>query len=46
MADNQDLARGRMLKGDSDRLTARRLIDANSPFDAACFHTQQAIENT
>jgi len=44
MGDNQDLARGWMLKGDSDRLTARKLIDANGPFDTACFHTQQAIE--
>lgn len=39
-----DLARGWMLKGDSDRLTAERLLQGPGPYDTACFHTQQAVE--
>jgi|SRR5438445_10344395 len=44
MRDQADLARGWMLKGDSDRLTATRLLQSSGPFDTACFHTQQAVE--
>ncbi len=39
-----DLARGWMQKGDSDRLTAERLLRDAGPYDTACFHTQQAVE--
>jgi len=33
-----------MLKGDSDLLTVRHLLDTNGPYDTACFHAQQAAE--
>lgn len=44
MRDRHDHARGWILKGDSDLLTVQRLLDANGPFDTACFHAQQAVE--
>ena len=44
MATLSDLARGWMQKGDSDRLTAERILLGPGPYDTACFHTQQAVE--
>ena len=44
MNNQADLARGWLLKGDSDRTTAERLLDGPGPYDTACFHTQQAVE--
>lgn len=44
MPDETDLARGWILKADSDLLTAKRLLAAGGPYDTACFHTQQAAE--
>ena len=44
MRDNVDHARAWMLKGDSDLLTVRHLLDTNGPYDTACFHAQQAAE--
>ncbi len=39
-----DLARGWVLKADSDLGTARQLVAGPGPYDTACFHAQQAIE--
>ncbi len=44
MATQIDLARGWMLKGESDRLTAERTVQSPGPYDTACFHAQQAVE--
>jgi HEPN domain-containing protein len=44
MLDSADHARAWMLKGDSDLLTVRHLLDTNGPYDTACFHAQQADE--
>lgn len=44
MATPTDLARGWMLKGDSDRLNADRTAQSTGPYDTACFHAQQAVE--
>jgi HEPN domain-containing protein len=44
MRDQADLARGWLLKGDSDLATTRALLEAGGPYDTACFHTQQAAE--
>jgi HEPN domain-containing protein len=44
MATQADLARGYMLKGDSDRLNAERTVQSAGPYDTACFHCQQAVE--
>lgn len=44
MPTQADLARGWMLKGDSDRLTAERALQSSGPYDTACFHAQQAVE--
>ena len=44
MLDSADHARAWMLKGDSDLLTVRHLLDTNGPYDTACFHAQQAAE--
>jgi len=44
MATQADLARGYMLKGDSDRLNAERTVESAGPYDTACFHCQQAVE--
>ncbi|MPY91068.1 MAG: HEPN domain-containing protein [Luteitalea sp.] len=44
MNDSRSLARGWLAKAESDRLAARRLLDSDGPFDAVCFHAQQACE--
>lgn len=44
MKDNRDLARGWLEKAGSDLYATERLLDGNGPYDAACFHAQQAIE--
>ena len=44
MSTAADLARGWMLKGDSDRLDAQRGLASAGPYDTTCFHTQQAAE--
>jgi HEPN domain-containing protein len=44
MSDQAELARGWVLKGDSDRLSALRILDGPGPYDTACFHAQQAVE--
>jgi HEPN domain-containing protein len=33
-----------MQKGESDRLTADRIVQSPGPYDTACFHAQQAVE--
>src|SRR3712207_5969877 len=44
MRTKADHARGWFMKADSDLLTGRRLLQANGPYDTACFHAQQAVE--
>lgn len=45
MKKNQtDLARGWVLKANSDLADARRTIESDGPYDTACFHCQQAAE--
>ena len=44
MNDERSHARAWLAKATSDRLAARRLFDAGGPFDAVCFHAQQACE--
>lgn len=44
MNDRRSHARAWFTKAESDRLAARRLLDAGGPFDAVCFHAQQACE--
>ena len=44
MNDRRSHARAWLAKAESDRLAARRLRDAGGPFDAVCFHAQQACE--
>lgn len=44
MNDNRSHARLWLAKAESDRLAARRLLEAGGPFDAVCFHAQQACE--
>ncbi len=44
MRDRGDHARGWLRKADADLLTATRLLEAGGPFDAVCFHAQQAGE--
>lgn len=44
MNDERSHARAWLAKAESDRLAARRLIEAGGPFDAVCFHAQQACE--
>lgn len=44
MPDKSQLARGWILKGDSDFATARLVLQGDGPFDTACFHAQQAAE--
>jgi HEPN domain-containing protein len=39
-----DLARGWLLKADSDLSNARRTLEGPGPYDTACFHAQQAAE--
>jgi HEPN domain-containing protein len=44
MSSSAELARGWLLKGDSDRSNARQMVQGPGPYDTACFHTQQAVE--
>ena len=44
MNDKRSHARLWLAKAESDRLAARRLLEADGPFDAVCFHAQQACE--
>ena len=44
MNDKRSHARAWLAKAESDRLAAQRLLDAGGPFDAVCFHAQQACE--
>ena len=44
MNDRRSHARAWLAKADSDLLAARRLLAAGGPFDAVCFHAQQACE--
>ena len=44
MNDKRSHARAWLAKAESDRLAARRLLEAGGPFDAVCFHAQQACE--
>ena len=44
MKDKLDHARGWFRKGDSDLKTLKLLLEADGPFDTACFHAQQAVE--
>ena len=44
MNDERSHARAWLKKAESDRLAARRLLEADGPFDAVCFHAQQACE--
>ena len=41
-----DLARGWLLKAQSDLADARRTVESEGPYDTACFHAQQAIEKS
>jgi HEPN domain-containing protein len=44
MNDRRSHARAWLAKAESDQLAARRLLEAGGPFDAVCFHAQQACE--
>lgn len=44
MKDEITLARGWILKGDSDLADAQRTVSSEGPYDTACFHAQQAVE--
>ncbi|MBI3494302.1 MAG: HEPN domain-containing protein [Acidobacteria bacterium] len=44
MNDERSHAHAWLAKAESDRLAARRLFEADGPFDAVCFHGQQACE--
>ncbi len=44
MKHKQDLAKGWMMKGDSDLATIKLTINSDGPYDTACFHAQQAVE--
>lgn len=44
MKDKLALARGWVLKGDSDLADAKRTAASDGPYDTACFHAQQAVE--
>ena len=44
MKNSRDLASGWLEKARSDLYVTERLLDGNGPYDAACFHAQQAIE--
>jgi HEPN domain-containing protein len=44
MKDKNELAKGWVLKAESDLATARQMLASEGPFDTACFHCQQAIE--
>ena len=44
MKHQSDLAKGWLLKGDSDLANAKRTVCSDGPYDTACFHAQQAAE--
>ncbi|MGB3295021.1 MAG: HEPN domain-containing protein [Phormidesmis sp.] len=44
MKNQHDLAEGWFRKGNSDIQTIQVLLKAGGPYDAACFHAQQAVE--
>jgi HEPN domain-containing protein len=44
MNDKRTHGKAWLAKAESDRLAARRLLDAGGPYDAVCFHAQQACE--
>ena len=44
MKGNNDVARGWILKAESDLKTLMILMDSGEPLDTACFHAQQAAE--
>ncbi len=44
MNDRVSHARQWLIKAESDLTAAQRLLDAGGPFDAVCFHAQQAAE--
>jgi HEPN domain-containing protein len=46
MNDQATLARGWLLKADSDLADAQRTVASQGPYDTGCFHAQQAIEKS
>jgi HEPN domain-containing protein len=44
MHDKTSHARQWLAKADSDLMASRRLLDGGGPYDAVCFHAQQAAE--
>jgi HEPN domain-containing protein len=44
MNDRRSHARQWLAKAESDRLAAERLLGQGGPYDAVCFHAQQAAE--
>ena len=44
MNDKASHARQWLAKADSDLMASQRLLDGDGPFDAVCFHAQQAAE--
>lgn len=44
MNDKASHARQWLAKADSDLLASRRLLESGGPYDAVCFHAQQAAE--
>jgi len=44
MNDKLAAVRGWFQKGDNDLRTLKLLLEAEGPFDNACFHAQQAVE--
>ena len=44
MNDKASHARRWLAKADSDLIASRRLLDGGGPYDAVCFHAQQAAE--
>ena len=44
MNDSASHARGWIAKAASDLAAAKRLAEGEGPYDAACFHAQQAAE--
>ncbi len=44
MNDNSSHARQWMAKANNDLLAGERLVAAGGPYDAVCFHAQQAVE--
>jgi len=44
MKHKEDLAKGWIMKGDSDLATIKLTINSDGPYDTGCFHAQQAVE--